>query len=239
MSGTARAKRLGILTPASNTNAEPTTCAMIAGIPGVTAHFSRFGLPPSLDVTIGADLLLPAAELLSEAAVDVLAFHGTAGSWTGVEAERLLCRELQERTGIPATTATLATIDALLALQVRKLSMVFPGAEWITRDIAIEYARHGVEFSHVIWTDRFASNLEMGALTRAEVEQLVTPGIVDGVDAVVVIGTNLAAAPLVDELERRHDVTIVDSTAATTWQLLRMVGVDARPKGWGRLFELA
>jgi maleate isomerase len=239
MANATRNRRLGIITPSSNTNVEPTTYAMLAGIPGVTAHFSRFGLPPSLEVTIGAHVLAPAAELLAEAAVDVLVFHGTAGSWTGVEAERELCRELERRTGIPATTATLATIDALRAIGAENLSMVFPGAEWITRDIATEYGRYGLRFSHVHWTDRFGSNLEMGALSPAEVEAFVTPGIVDGVDAVAVIGTNLAAAPLVDALERRHDVTIVDSTAATTWQLLRMAGVEERPAGWGRFFQRA
>jgi maleate isomerase len=230
--------RLGIITPASNTNVEPTTYAMLSGIVGVTAHFSRFALPPSLDVTIDVDILGPAAKLLAEAEVDVLVFHGTAGSWTGLDGERRLCCELHEATGIPATTATLATIEALRTLGASTLAMVFPGAEWITRDIAREYGAEGFTFSHIVWTDRFRSNLEMGRLSAAEVEDFVTPGIVDGVDAVAIIGTNLAAAPLAASWERRYGTTIVDSTAATTWQLLRMAGVDQRPDGWGRLFDV-
>jgi maleate isomerase len=34
--------RLGMLTPSSNTVLEPITTAMLAGVSGVTAHFSRF-----------------------------------------------------------------------------------------------------------------------------------------------------------------------------------------------------
>ncbi|HVQ70801.1 MAG TPA: Asp/Glu/hydantoin racemase, partial [Bradyrhizobium sp.] len=34
--------RLGMLTPSSNSVLEPVTCAMLAGGPGITAHFSRF-----------------------------------------------------------------------------------------------------------------------------------------------------------------------------------------------------
>ena len=34
--------RLGMLTPSSNTVLEPVTAAMVAGLPGVSAHFSRF-----------------------------------------------------------------------------------------------------------------------------------------------------------------------------------------------------
>ena len=33
---------LGMLTPSSNTILEPVTTAMLAGLPEVTAHFSRF-----------------------------------------------------------------------------------------------------------------------------------------------------------------------------------------------------
>jgi maleate isomerase len=230
--------RLGILTPASNTNVEPTTYAMLAGVAGVTAHFSRFALPPSLDVTIDAEVLGPAASLLAQAEVDVLAFHGTAGSWTGLEGDRALCAELERVTGIPATTASLATVEAVKALDARTLALVFPGEAWITNDIASEYAREGLTIAHVSRTERYASNLEIGRADPADIEALLAAAIVDGVDAVVVIGTNLAAAAHVDALERAHDTTVVDSTAATTWQLLRMTGVDADLTGWGRLLTL-
>ena len=33
---------LGMLTPSSNTSLEPITTAMVAGLPEVSAHFSRF-----------------------------------------------------------------------------------------------------------------------------------------------------------------------------------------------------
>ena len=33
---------LGMLTPSSNTSLEPLTSAMVAGLPGVSAHFARF-----------------------------------------------------------------------------------------------------------------------------------------------------------------------------------------------------
>ncbi len=35
-------KRLGMLTPSSNTMLEPVTYAMLAGLPDVSAHFGRF-----------------------------------------------------------------------------------------------------------------------------------------------------------------------------------------------------
>ncbi len=35
-------RRFGVLTPSSNTALEPLTSAMVAMVPGVSAHFSRF-----------------------------------------------------------------------------------------------------------------------------------------------------------------------------------------------------
>lgn len=230
--------RLGIMTPSSNVNVEITTCAMLAGVPDITAHYSRFALQPR-EVPIDATTLMPAAQLLLEAGVDVLVFHGTAGSRTGLERDSGLCRALEQATGIPSTTASQATVAALHALGAETVSMIYPGPEWATAEIAAEYAREGIVIGHFAWTDRFSGNLEIGNLSASEVEAFVTAGIIDGVDAVVVLGTNLAAAPLVEELERRHATTIVDSTAATTWHLLRLVGRDQRLDGWGRLLRLA
>ena len=55
--------------------------------------------------------------------------------------------------------------------------------------------------------------------------------------AVLVLCTNLRAAPLVDALERELDVPILDSVATAVWGAMRPAGLDpARVTGWGRLF---
>ena len=45
--------RLGMLTPSSNTTLEPVTTAMLAGLPSVSLHFSRFRVT-EIAVTPGA-----------------------------------------------------------------------------------------------------------------------------------------------------------------------------------------
>lgn len=65
---------LGMLTPSSNTVLEPLTSAMIAGLPGVSAHFSRF---PVTEISLAARAtgqfdfgrILEAARLLAQARV--------------------------------------------------------------------------------------------------------------------------------------------------------------------------
>lgn len=229
--------RLGVITPSSNTNAEPATYRMLAELPWVSAHFSRFALPRQLDVTITAAHLEPAALLLAEAEVDALAFHGTSGSWRGVEGDRELSTRLTETTGIATTTATLATLAALEATAPGRVGLAFPGTEEIGRQIVAEYARHGVEIARLSCAEDVATNAQIAALPRDRIEALLDGACGPGIDAVVAIGTNLRAAPLVETAERRNGVVVVDSAVAVVWQLLRMTGVTARPQGWGRLLS--
>lgn len=91
-------KLLGMLTPSSNTTLEPVTSAMLAGLPEVSAHFGRFRVT---EIALSAQALgqfddreiLAAAELLSHAKVDVIAWNGTSSGWLGFEADERLCQQ--------------------------------------------------------------------------------------------------------------------------------------------------
>jgi maleate isomerase len=105
--------RLGMLTPSSNTVLEPITTAMLAGVSGVTAHFSRFKVT---EIALSRHALgqfdhgevLRAAELLAHAKVDVIAWNGTSASWLGFDYDERLCEHITETTDIAACTSVLA-----------------------------------------------------------------------------------------------------------------------------------
>ena len=120
---------LGVLTPSSNTRLEPMTARMLASLPGVTAHFSRFRV---LDVGLAAahqfdvEPILAAADLLADAQVDSIVWSGTSGGWRGLAADRELCAAITERTGVPSSTSTLALVAALQRLGATRLGLVTP-----------------------------------------------------------------------------------------------------------------
>jgi maleate isomerase len=113
--------RLGVLTPSSNTALEPLTSAIVAGVPGCSAHFSRFTVT---EISLSKQALgqfddskiMAAADLLADAKVDAIGWSGTAAGWRGFDTDHQLCARITERTGIPATTAVLA-LNELLALR--------------------------------------------------------------------------------------------------------------------------
>ena len=100
-------RRIGMLTPSCNTVLEPLTYAMLAGFPGMSAHFARFRVQ---EINLELESLkqfadkpmLQAAELLADAKVDIIAWIGTSGGWLGFDRDAALCAAITRETGIPA-----------------------------------------------------------------------------------------------------------------------------------------
>src|SRR3954462_12492363 len=145
----AKPVRLGMLTPSSNTALEPITSAMLAGLPEVSAHFSRFkvteiALSDQALAQFNTDELLRAAELLAHARVDVIGWNGTSSGWLGFDADVRLCERITSATGIAATTSMLALNDVLASTGVRQLGFVTPYRDDVQDRILTNYGGLGV-----------------------------------------------------------------------------------------------
>ena len=231
------AVRLGILVPSSNSNAEGITARMLKDQPDISVHYSRFPLPANPDEPIDRSVLGNAPSLLRDVEIEGLAFHGTSGSWTGLEAEQRLCQTLAEAVGAPVTTASTAMIAALHALSARQISVVFLGPSELIPVIQTEYANHDLEITGSASSKVAMSNQEIGRLDRQSIESLMRPAFDVDADAVVCIGTNLRSGYLAAAFEAEYGVPVIDSGTATLWHLLRIAGVGRPIPGWGRLME--
>lgn len=227
-----------MLVPANNTNAEPLTAAVFCRVPGVELFSTRFRLPASLGAQIDLEVLGESVELIGGVRPDVIAFHGTAGSWTGIDHDARLAGALAERTGAAVgTTATQAMLAALAAVGARRIAVVFPGTSGIVDGIAEEFATRGIEVRGRSTLPSDLSNPEIAALSASEIRSLVLNADTDGVDAVLCVGTNLRTGHLVDELETTIGLPVIDSAVAVAWHLLRSAEVTDRVSGWGSLLR--
>ncbi|WP_428540470.1 maleate cis-trans isomerase family protein [Rhodopila sp.] len=235
--------RLGMLTPSSNTTLEPVTTAMLAALPTVSVHFSRFRVT---EIALTGDAMaqfddrpiLAAAELLAHAKVDVIAWNGTSSGWLGFDADTSLCERIQAATGIRATTSMLALNQVLAETGVRRFGLVTPYIDAVQQRIVANYAVLGITCDperHLGIQDNFAF-CETSADTIAGMVRAVAAA---KPDAIGIICTNLNAAPLVAALERQTGIPIYDTIATVVWKSLKLAGIDpARVTGWGRLFSL-
>jgi maleate isomerase len=230
--------RIGLLTPSSNTCLEPVASAMLGGIGDVSLHISRIrvasiGLSPGESGQFDFDAMLAAARLLADAHVTVVAWGGTAGSWLGVERDRELAQRLEDELQAPATTSTIALLDALGIYGVRRYGLAVPYTADVAERIVAEYAAQGLEC---------AGRAELGISENFAFDQ-VPPGqlgdllreAAPGAEAVAVVCTNLRAAPLVEEFEAATNTVVVDSVVATVWKCLELAGRPAAIEGFGDL----
>lgn len=235
-------KRLGMITPSSNSVLEPVTNAMLTGVDGVTAHFSRFRVTEiALDAAalsqFDASSMLPAAELLADARVDAIAWNGTSASWLGIGRDKSLCETIGARTGVPATTSTLACLDAIEALGAHRVGLVSPYTDDVQRRIADVWAGEGIS-AHAERHLDLRDNFSFGEVTPVSIANMIRSVAADGADVVVVLCTNLDGAALVTTLEQELDIVVLDSVAVTLWRSLQLAGGDIGALAdWGRIFR--
>lgn len=235
-------KLLGMLTPSSNTVLEPVTTAMLAGLPEVTAHFSRFRVTEiSLsDQGLGQfdqEPRLAAAELLADAKVDVIAWNGTSAGWLGFEHDRELCAQITAATGIPATTSILANGELFRRHGIKRFGLVTPYTDDVQEKVIENFANEGFECiseAHLGIRDNFSFSEVTPAALWAMTEAVAKKRP----EAIAVICTNLCAAPSVEAWERATGIPIYDSIAVVVQQALELAGVESsRVSGWGEIFE--
>jgi maleate isomerase len=234
---------LGMLTPSSNTVLEPVTTAMIAGLPEVSAHFSRFKVTEiALSDTALAQFdeaeILRAAELLAHAKVDVIAWNGTSSGWLGFERDVRLCERITAATGIAACTAMLALNELLAKTGAQRIGFVTPYRDDVQARINANYEQAGF----AVAADRhlgIQDNFSFSEVTDEAMRVMTRDVAAAKPDAIAIVCTNMRGAPLAEELEAAHGIPVYDTVSTTVWKSLKIAGVETdRVNGWGRLFGL-
>jgi maleate isomerase len=233
---------LGMLTPSSNTILEPVTSAMLAGLPDASAHFGRFkvteiALSDSALAQFDDSAILAAAELLSHAKLDVIAWNGTSSGWLGFDADERLCARITERTGIAACTSVLALNEIFEKTGVRRFGLVTPYTDDVQAKVVQTYAGSGytcVAERHLNKRDNYSFSEVDADTLRAMVHEVAA----EKPDAITIFCTNLRGAPLVEALEQEVGIPIYDTISTVVWKSLLLAGADPkRITGWGRLFR--
>ena len=233
-----RPVRIGMITPSSNTCLEPMTYRLLAGRRDVTAHFARLpvqriALDASSTGQFSPEAMVAAARQLADARIDVVVWNGTAGSWLGIDHDRDLARLLTDATGVPATTSTLAMLEACRTYDVTRLGLATPYTPDVNEQIVGVYADSGIE---VVADALGISDNEAFARVPPETvaEQLRT--VAPGMHAVGVLCTNVYGAELAEPLESELGVPVLDSVTVTLWHALLLTGARGIA-GFGRLLR--
>ena len=235
---------IGVITPSGNLVVERVVTALLRNLPEVSAHFSRIPVAGSHDPfpdRYDLAAMLTAARLLADAKPGSIQWNGSKGGAIGFAHDRALKARIEDATGIPATTSSLALVEALGRLGARRLALVTPYTEAYQRRVMATLAAEGFECaaeSHLGLTDNLGYAGVAPARIAGQVRQAVAAA---RPEAVLCWCTNYAGALVAAGLEAELGLPVLDATLLPVWGALRMVGAETAPAAprWGRIFALA
>lgn len=236
------AKRIGMLTPSSNTVLEPMTMALLAGLPNVSAHFTRLRVT-EISVADGALAqfnpapMLEAAALLADARPHAIIWNGTSGGWLGLDADRRIRDALKQELGLPVSTVTLALVELLQARGYRRIAFVTPYTTDVQKRIIDTYSAAGFDCVAAPCLG-ISENFAFAEVPVQAMERLVEDTLAARPDVIIPYCTNLAATREVPRWEARYGVPVFDSVSVATRAGLELAGISPKLiEGWGSIFE--
>ena len=237
-------KRIGMLTPSSNTVLEPYTSRLFMPfMETVSVHFSRFkvteiSLSEQSVKQFDHDTIMEAAYRLAEARVDCITWNGTSAAWLGMEQDELLCSRITKETGIQATSTMAAYAEAIQCAGAKRLALITPYKSEIQDAIIARYRSAGYEIVHDTRLEN-PGNFSFANHTTEEIKSYAMHAAESKPDAILILCTNFRGAPIAAEVEACTGILVMDSVSTTAWQSLRLVGEDpSEIMGWGNIFSL-
>ena len=235
--------RLGVLVPAGNPTIEPELYRMAPR--ALTIHFARLdtlaGEPGGADGmerrTLGYLDSMPAAtRSLAAVKPDAVVLAHTAVSYlTTFADEAALLDRLRALAGPHAFTAAGAIHAALRHLDARRLALATPYPETISTAARTYWQAAGFE----VIAHRRLDTANIYDETEETAYKLARAAAAPEADTILISGTGLPTAGVVDRLEKDLGKPVVTSQAATLWHALTLLQIDEPVKGYGRLLTSA
>ncbi|MFK7859206.1 MAG: hypothetical protein AB8B64_10305 [Granulosicoccus sp.] len=237
-------KRVGMLTPSSNTVLEPYTSQIFSHFPDLASvHYARFKVTEiSLSkASVGQfdhEKILDAAHNLADAKVDCIAWNGTSAAWLGMEQDNVLCNRITAETGIEATSTMAAFAEATNLLKAKRIALITPYKSEIQKRIIAQYeaSDYRIVHSHCL---EDSGNFSFANYSVAHIKELTLAATVARPDAIHIVCTNFKGATVAAEVEETTGIPVLDSVSVTSWKTLRMIDINpASVNGWGKVFKL-
>lgn len=229
--------RLGLIIPSSNTTMESEFCRMISE--GFSVHTARLRL---VEVTVKELALMEekiedAALKLADAEIDIIGYGCTSGSlFSGLGHDKSVEERIERATGIPGVATAGAVVDALKALNMRKVCVATPYTDQINELEKKFLSLNGFQVVDLKGLG-IKSNLKIGRLSSEVAFRLVMELDYAKADGIFISCTNFPTAGILEKLERSTQKMIVSSNTATLWAMLKKCGVSAEIKGFRSLLE--
>ena len=193
---------------------------------------------PSLDAIV--DQIEPAIMTIEQVDPELIVFACTSGSfYRGIGWDDHIAGRITHASGVPAVVTTTAVVDALHALDARRIFMVTPYREQINQ-LEVEFlAASGVEVAGYTRFD-FERSRDIPHCMPSEIIARIGAhrGAIVAQEALLISCTAFRGTDTIARLEAELDVPVVTSNSATVWAVLRRLGLATAGIPGGCLFDL-
>jgi len=227
-----RRRRIGVIVPSSNTNAEP-DLQMLAPS-GLTLHCTRSGgydveaIPDSDEMRrFARQALDQQLQLLVDGRVEVIAYACTSATLSdGPEFDAEFCAEITAKTGLPAVTTAGALIEAMRDLDAQRVAFTSPYVARLA-DESVDFIRQcDIEVVNQLGFERELSSLEQNRLTPADAYRMGLAADHADADLLVISCTDYRAVEAIVALEQALAKPVVTSNSALMYVCLKRLGLN-------------
>ena len=156
--------------------------------------------------------------------------------WGGVRAADVLQAELAARAGVGVSMGSTATVAALQRFGAKRIAVLTPHQPRGDEQVRRYFEEAGYTIPRLTGL-KCPSPVQIAHVTRQQVTDALRGLDGDDVDALVQVGTNLAAIDVCAEAERWLGKPVLAINAVTYWDALRRCGIDDAVHGCGSVLE--
>jgi maleate cis-trans isomerase len=186
--------------------------------------------------TARVENILEAAARFETLTPDVVVWACTSGSFiVGRAGAEQQVAALREATGRPATSTSLAFIEALAALGARRVSVVATYPEAAAQALAKFLGEYGIEVASLQWLDA-PSGLDAALIDQQRLTDAMRQAAANRPEAVVIPDTALPTMELLTRLEAIVGCPVLIANQVTLWAAMGLAGRPLITDAYGRLF---
>lgn len=236
--------KIGIVVPSTNTSCQP-ECERLRPR-GVTNHIARISIKerPLTSEQAFLEHVQSMREGMRGAIDQVMTCQpdhvimGVAleAFWGGVRQAQELQAELTQRAGAGVSMGSTATSAALRSIGARRIAVLTPHQPRGDEQVRRYFEEDGFAVCRLIGL-KCASPVLIAHTTEEQIVGALKALDGDDADAIVQVGTNLAAVGLCAEAERWLGKPVLAINAVTYWDALRRCGIEDRVYGCGSILE--
>ena len=238
--------KLAVIAPSTNTSVQPEMDDMRPH--GVTNHFGRIFIPDDpirndadfeqLLVNIRASMETTIEQVITCDPDRLVMGMSSETFWDGVEGAKELERRMSEVAGgRPVSMGSDALNDALKCYgDIRRIAVVTPYMPVADKQVQRYFEDCGFE---VIALEglKCSSPVKIAHTSERELRDAMIKVDDPSVEAIVQVGTNLAAARLAGVAEFWLDKPVIAINTAIYWHALRASGIEDKVQGFGSLLS--